>query len=159
MTTEEHSRQLPGTIPTVAGTTVAGYGGDGGPASIARLHQPHGVLVAPDGSLYIADYNNGCVRRVGPDGLIRTIPGTAARLPGAEGGPIGLASARRGACTLPRRVTTASERSSQMGRSARWPGPASGASPGMVARPQPRSCSARRAWRSGRMGGGWARRK
>ncbi len=96
MTTEEHSRPLPGTITTVAGTTVAGYGGDGGPASIARLHQPHGVLVAPDGSLYIADYNNGCVRRVGPDGLIRTIPGTAARLPGAEGGPIGLALSPEG---------------------------------------------------------------
>ena len=39
------------TITTVAGSSDAGYSGDGGPASLALLSSPHGVSSAPCGRL------------------------------------------------------------------------------------------------------------
>jgi RHS repeat-associated protein len=64
-----------GIITTVAGTGEWGYNGDGIPATQARLSRPFGVAVGPDGSLYIADWNNHRIRRVGPDGIITTVAG------------------------------------------------------------------------------------
>ncbi len=63
-----------GIITTVAGNGMAGFSGDGGLATAARLI-PSGVAVGPDGSLYIADYGNNRIRRVGPDGIITTVAG------------------------------------------------------------------------------------
>ncbi len=65
-----------GRISTFAGTGVAGYGGDGGPAVNARLYWPHDVAVDAVGNVYIADSNNNRIRRVTPDGIIRTVVGT-----------------------------------------------------------------------------------
>jgi O-antigen biosynthesis protein len=63
-------------ITTVAGSTW-GYSGDGGPAVEARLAGPAGVSVVPgpDGkvTIFIADYYNGHVRAVWPDGIIRDL--------------------------------------------------------------------------------------
>jgi DNA-binding beta-propeller fold protein YncE len=44
-----------GTLSRFAGTGDRGYGGDGGPATKARLNQPYDVRLAADGSLYVAD--------------------------------------------------------------------------------------------------------
>ncbi|MBU0945940.1 MAG: cadherin-like domain-containing protein [Proteobacteria bacterium] len=65
-----------GIISTVAGTGVAGYSGDNGPAIQAMINFPNGVSTSPDGSLYIAGYNNQRIRRVSPDGIITTVAGT-----------------------------------------------------------------------------------
>ncbi len=54
-----------GRISTVAGGHRGGDG-DGGDATKAGLDRPHGCVVAPDGTLYIADSNNHRVRRVTP---------------------------------------------------------------------------------------------
>jgi streptogramin lyase len=54
-----------GTITTVAGGRK-GAGGDGGEATLAGLDRPHGCVVAPDGTLYIADGGNHRIRRVRP---------------------------------------------------------------------------------------------
>ena len=64
-----------GIITTVVGTGIYGFGGDGGPATLARINGPYGVALGPDGSLYIADRDNSRVRRVGPDGIITTVAG------------------------------------------------------------------------------------
>lgn len=65
-----------GTVTTIAGTGVAGFGGDGGPARAAQLYGPSAVAVASDGTIYIADSGNNRVRKVAPDGTISTIAGT-----------------------------------------------------------------------------------
>jgi len=65
------------TITTVAGTGTWGYSGDGGPAIEATLAGPAGVAVVAEGrgkvTVFIADYYNGHVRAVGPDGIIRDL--------------------------------------------------------------------------------------
>lgn len=64
-----------GTITTVAGTGVAGFGGDGGPANTAALYNPTDVTTDGRGALYIADLNNNRIRKVDVDGNISTIAG------------------------------------------------------------------------------------
>ena len=64
-----------GTISTVAGNGVAGYSGDGGVAIDAQLNVPIGVSGDGDGNLYIADRDNGRIRKVTPEGLISTFAG------------------------------------------------------------------------------------
>lgn len=63
-------------ITTVAGSAW-GHSGDGGPATQARLAGPAGVAVVPEPggkvTIFIADYYNGHVRAVGPDGIIRDL--------------------------------------------------------------------------------------
>ena len=65
-----------GVITTIAGTGVAGYSGDGGPATTAKINQPHDIAVDRAGNLYIADTGNHRVRRVNTDGTIVTVAGT-----------------------------------------------------------------------------------
>lgn len=64
-------------ITTVAGSGRWGNTGDGGPATLATLAGPAGIAVVPDSerrlTLFIADYYNGRVRAVGPDGIIRDV--------------------------------------------------------------------------------------
>ena len=63
-------------ITTVVGSGVSGYSGDGGRAARAQLNGPRDVAVGTDGSLYIADTDNHCIRKVTPDGVITTLAGT-----------------------------------------------------------------------------------
>ncbi len=70
---------LNGVIQTVAGSGPTGAGsfsGDGGPATSATLQNPTGIDVAADGTLYIADRDNGRIRQVSPGGVIATIAGS-----------------------------------------------------------------------------------
>jgi hypothetical protein len=67
------------TISTIAGTGTWGHTGDGGPATEATLAGPAGVTVVPETggqvTVYVADYYNGRVRAIGPDGVIRDVGG------------------------------------------------------------------------------------
>lgn len=76
-----------GVISTVAGTGVAGYSGDGGPAVNAQLNMPYGILLDNDDNLLIADSDNNVIRKVGHDGNISTIAGTGERGYAGDGGP------------------------------------------------------------------------
>jgi RHS repeat-associated protein len=55
-----------GLIFTLAGTGESGFGGNGGPAAIARLNDLRGVALGPDGDVYFSDSGNSRVRKVGP---------------------------------------------------------------------------------------------
>jgi sugar lactone lactonase YvrE len=70
-----------GVIETVAGAGTRGFSGDGGPATRARLDDPHGIAFDPSGRLLIADYRNQRVRRV--DLVASTIETIA-----GNGGPV-----------------------------------------------------------------------
>lgn len=64
-----------GTVTTIAGGSVDGFSGDGGPAIDARLLFPQSIAIGPNGSLYFSDAGNGRIRRIGLDGVIETIAG------------------------------------------------------------------------------------
>lgn len=64
-----------GTISTMAGTGTPGFGGDGGPATAAQLWAPRDVAVDSAGNLFIADFSNHRVRKIGTDGTISTVAG------------------------------------------------------------------------------------
>jgi sugar lactone lactonase YvrE len=65
-----------GFITTVAGSSLAGFGGDGGPATSANLNQPIGVAADSSGNIFIADTANSRVRKVDSSGTITTVAGT-----------------------------------------------------------------------------------
>ncbi len=60
---------------TYDATYDGGFAGDGGPANAAKLRSPRDVAVAKDGTVFIADTGNHCIRRVKPDGVIDTVAG------------------------------------------------------------------------------------
>ena len=65
---------LDGVITQVAGTGVAGFSGDGGPASAAALTSPAGLLFDAAGDLIFVD--SGRIREIDTAGTITTIAGT-----------------------------------------------------------------------------------
>ncbi len=80
-----------GIVTTVAGSGVltlfgAGVGGGyrNGPALQARFNEPTGVAVAPDGTVYVADLRNRCIRAI-HDGIVTTVAGSPQRVGGADG--------------------------------------------------------------------------
>ena len=75
-----------GFITTLAGTGVAGFSGDGGPATAAQLNLPYGLAADLAGYVYVADLNNDRVRRIGPDGVITTVAGNGIRGSSGDGG-------------------------------------------------------------------------
>ncbi|HTE53550.1 MAG TPA: hypothetical protein VK698_21995 [Kofleriaceae bacterium] len=64
------------TIRTIAGTGDNGYSGDDGPALEAEMSLPQDTLLAPDGTLYILDWNNHRIRKRSPDGIMRHVAGS-----------------------------------------------------------------------------------
>jgi hypothetical protein len=95
-----------GTISTVAGSGPApdsgpgAFAGDGGPATAARLGSPTDVAALPDGGFLIADNQNQVIRRVDPQGLIRTVAGR----PEPASRPLGGAKTVGGLIGLPQEV-------------------------------------------------------
>ena len=71
-----------------AGTGVAGFSGDGGPASAAMLNDPHGLVVTRSGAMYVADTINHVIRKIDlKSGIISTIGGTGRPGFSGDGGP------------------------------------------------------------------------
>ncbi len=78
-----------GDISTVAGTGKKGYDGDGGPATKAKLNQPHSIQFGPDGDLYLCDIGNNVIRRIEmKTGKISTVAGTGKPGDTPDGSPI-----------------------------------------------------------------------
>ncbi len=66
-----------GAVRTIAGSTriaaAAGLTGDNGPATAAALSNPRQVIPLRDGSLWLRDLGGRHIRRLTPDGIIRTV--------------------------------------------------------------------------------------
>ena len=77
-----------GNISTVAGTGIAGYGGDNGPALNAQLRYPYSLAFDSAGNLYIADSGNYVIRKIDmSSGTITTIAGNPKATLLGDGGP------------------------------------------------------------------------
>ena len=88
---QRNGTNLPsGLIDTVAGDGSAGFSGDGGPATNATLNYPASVAVDAADNLFIADYDNGRIRKVATNGIIETVAGgglSEVVANGGDGGP------------------------------------------------------------------------
>jgi gliding motility-associated-like protein len=62
-------------IVTVAGNGTAGYSGDGGQATAAEISRADALSFDGAGNYYIADQNNGLIRKVTTSGIITTVAG------------------------------------------------------------------------------------
>jgi sugar lactone lactonase YvrE len=76
-----------GTITTIAGTGVAGFSGDGGPATDAEIDTPTGLAVDSSGAVYVSDSMNHRVRKIDTSGTITTYAGDGSGVYGGDGGP------------------------------------------------------------------------
>ncbi len=65
-----------GTIQTIAGTGIPGFGGDGGAATAALLRGPAFAKYDAAGNLYFVDTGNYRIRRIDISGNITTVAGT-----------------------------------------------------------------------------------
>jgi len=79
---------LSGAVSTLAGNGHAGFADGVGAA--ARFNEPRGIVVDAQGAIFVADFNNHCVRQVAPDdGAVTTMVGV--------GGDQGFADGQRAA--------------------------------------------------------------
>ncbi len=80
-----------GIITTVAGNGLAGFSGDGGAATAAKLRYPVDLSFDGAGNMYIADAENQRIRKVDTSGNISTIAGTGVAGWAGDGGAASLA--------------------------------------------------------------------
>jgi uncharacterized protein (TIGR03437 family) len=89
-----------GIITTIAGVPGGGFSGDGGPAVNARLNGPGYLFLDSKGVLFLQDDLNFRIRKIGTDGLIKTVAGSGRTGVSADGGPATSANMRPGALTV-----------------------------------------------------------
>lgn len=79
-----------GLVHTVAGTGEKGFGGDGGPATEAKMDRPHSIQFdAEFANLYICDITNHRIRRVNLEsGIIDTWCGSGKPAPTPDGAKV-----------------------------------------------------------------------
>ena len=77
-------------VITILGDGVQGYRGDDGLANKAQCAEPFGVVIGPDGALYICETKNHIIRRVDlKTNIVTTVAGTGkAGYSGDGGGPL-----------------------------------------------------------------------
>jgi sugar lactone lactonase YvrE len=81
-----------GIIHTIAGNHTQGFSGDNGPATLAQIGFPNGVVADAQGNFYISDSNNRRIRKVDSVGTITTYAGNGMFGNGGNGGPATAAS-------------------------------------------------------------------
>jgi streptogramin lyase len=86
---------MTGIISTIAGTTVRGYSGDGGPALAAVFDAPKEMAIDRDGSLLIVDTENHAIRRIDHHTRIVSNLAGGRQGPGGDGGEAVLAGLDR----------------------------------------------------------------
>ena len=77
------------TVSTLAGTGVAGFSGDGGPANKAQFRMPHSIAFDASGHLLVCDIGNSRVRAIDmKSSVITTFAGTGERRAAPDEGPL-----------------------------------------------------------------------
>lgn len=79
-----------GVIQTVLGNGQRGFAGDGRGGADAQLNSPTAIAIHPTG-LLVADAGNFRIRRLGVDGIVRTVAGTGVSGYSGDFGPPSLA--------------------------------------------------------------------
>ena len=74
-------------ITTFAGSSTAGYAGDGGQASAAQFTFDYGLKIDASGNLLVCDYANNVLRKIDGSGIITTIAGNNTAGSTGDGGP------------------------------------------------------------------------
>jgi len=67
------------TFKKLSGSTSGGH--RDGPLEVAQFRDPAQIFCDKDGNIYVADYNNHCIRRITPDDMVETVLG----MPGIPG--------------------------------------------------------------------------
>lgn len=62
-------------VSLLAGATDGASGYTDATGSSARFYNPQGIAVGPDGTVYVADSGNDCIRQITPDGVVTTLAG------------------------------------------------------------------------------------
>jgi uncharacterized repeat protein (TIGR02543 family) len=75
-----------GIITTFAGTGIAGYSGDGGPAINAQFGEPNEMIIDHNGNIYVCEA--ACIRKIDTNGIVTTIAGTGITGYSGDGGPV-----------------------------------------------------------------------
>ncbi len=82
-------------VVTIAGNGTHPLTGDGGPATQAGIGGPFGVVIGPDGALYVCETENHAIRRVDlKTNVITTVVGSGKEGYSGDGGPAKLATCR-----------------------------------------------------------------
>ena len=91
------------TISNFAGNGIAGYAGDTGPATQAKINRVIGLATDAAGNVYLAEQNNNVVRKVDTRGTITTFAGTGAQGFSGDNGPAtqALLNGPLGVCVAP----------------------------------------------------------
>jgi len=77
-----------GAVTTFAGSAGV-FGSNDGKGELANFSSPQGVAVDQGGNVYVADTNNQTIRKITPDGVVKTLAGTA----GINGSAVGAGGA------------------------------------------------------------------
>ena len=78
-----------GTISTIAGSGVSGFGGDGGPGLKAKFafNSYPSLAIDSKGNIYVGDEGNGRVRKIDSSGIVTTLAGNGLFHFSGNGGP------------------------------------------------------------------------
>ena len=75
-----------GIMNIYAGTSIAGFSGDGGYATLAQLSGPSGLFMDNSGNLFVCEKVNNRVRRIDASGIITTFAGNGLARSSGDGG-------------------------------------------------------------------------
>lgn len=78
----------PAEVTTIAGNGQPGYGGPSGPATAVSVDQPFGLVIGPDGALYVCEVGTHVIRRVDlTSGQSTVVAGCGRKGYSGDGGP------------------------------------------------------------------------
>jgi len=88
-TDEERIRKISttGIITTIVGNGIVGFSGDDGPATLAEVYSPNGIVLDGSGNIYFTDLGNNRIRKISTAGIITTIGGNGTGGFSGDGGP------------------------------------------------------------------------